>query len=470
MSTSEPMPLAEVVRSVYVSRNTGVVTVELETGAQSLYFRQGEVFLSPTHPAAGNVRQALEDARGVSRLAESPELQRAMVILSHELTRDKRVMGSFRTEANLPANLLGPLPTALLVMELSVYGLDFDELVSRLGGTSQRYQASSVDESPALEQLPGLEPEMAQVLASVVQPAPVGELLRGAGSERMALLKGLAKLRSVGLVVEVGGRAEGDTSEALLPPRLLKHFLSRVAEDLEDQPFELPVDQHQKQVAELVASLGKMNHYQLLGVGLKATEEEVLKAYNRLARVVHPRHASKLGFEGRDEALAVLFEQATEAYLSLSDPRRRASYNMIVGIQIKTEVESAQREEEKREVARQHYRRAVSCLAQMDYSLAIDLFKEAARLDPRAEYFARLGAVQTKNPNWYGQAIGSYRRAVELSPDDAGIRAGYGEALEAMGKNEEAIQQYQAVLELMPKHPGALDALERLGARRKRWR
>ncbi len=468
MSTSEPLPLAELVRSVYIARDTGVVKVELETSEQSLYFRQGEVFLHPTHPAAVNVRQALEDAEGVSRPAESPELQRAMIILAHELTRDKRVMGSLDGDSNLPSNLLGPLPTVLLVMELSVYGLEYDELVSRLGGESQRYQASAVSESPPLEQLPGLEPEMAQVLASVVQPAPLGGLLRGAGSERLALLKGLTKLRSVGLVVEVGGRADGDLSEQLLPPKLLNHFLTRLAEDLQDHPFELPADEHQKQVAELVASLGKMNHYQLLGVGLKATDEEVLTAYNRLARLVHPSHAPRLGLEGREEAVAVLFEQATEAYLSLSDPRRRASYNMIVGIQIKTEVQSAQREEEKREVARQNYRRAVACLSEMDYSLAVDMLKEAARLDPRPEYFARLGAVQTKNPNWHHHAVGSYRRAVELAPDDAGIRAGYGEALEAMGNDDEAIQQYKAALKLMPKHPMALEALERLGVRWKR--
>ena len=440
MSTPEPLPLAEVLRSVYIARDTGQVAVELETGEQSLYFRQGEVFLHPTHPAAANVQEALADAQGVSRPAEAPELQRAMTILAHELTRDKRVMGKLRTGVTLPSNLLGPLPTVLLVMELSCYGLDYDDLVARLGGVDQRYQASEVSESPALGQLPGLEPEMAQVLASLVQAAPLGGLVRGAGSERLAMLKGLAKLRSVGLVVEVGGRADKDRSEELLPPKLLHHFLTRIAEDLEESPFDLPIEEHHQQVAELLASLGKMNHYQLLNVGLKTTEEEVLKAYNRLARLVHPSHAPKLGLAGREEAVAVLFEQATEAYLALSDPRRRASYNMIAGIQIKTEVLSAQREEEKREMARQNYRRAISCLSEMDYSLAVDMLKEAARLDPRPEYFARLGSVQTKNPNWHHHAVSSYRRAVELSPDDAGIRAGYGEALETMGKEDEAVQ------------------------------
>jgi curved DNA-binding protein CbpA len=212
--------------------------------------------------------------------------------------------------------------------------------------------------------------------------------------------------------------------------------------------------------------MGKHTHYQLLGVGIRANDEEVLRAYNRLARVVHRSHAERLGLTGKEDALAVLFEQATEAYLVLSDPRRRASYNTIVGIQLTTEVESVQREEEKRSMARQNYRKALHCLSSMDYSLAIDLLKEASRLDPRPEYYAKLGQVLVKNPNWHGQSVASYRRAVELAPDDVGIRVGFGETLEAMDKAQDAIEQYKAAIELMPNHPVAVGALERLGAKR----
>ena len=195
----------------------------------------------------------------------------------------------------------------------------------------------------------------------------------------------------------------------------------------------------------------------------KATPEEVLGAYHSLARIVHPTHADRLGFRGREDAIDVLFEQATEAYLVLSDPRRRASYNMIMGIQLTTEVDAATRDEEKKRLARQHYVRAGRCISEMDYSLAVDLLKEAARLDPKAEYFARLGQAQTKNPHWHRHAVESYRRAVELAPDDAGIRMGYGQALEAMERLSDARQQYRETLRLMPDHAGAKDALDRIG-------
>ena len=158
----------------------------------------------------------------------------------------------------------------------------------------------------------------------------------------------------------------------------------------------------------------------------------------------------------------MLFERATEAYLVLSDPRRRSSYNMIVGVQLTQVIDGAVRDEEKRKVARMNYLQASTCIQEMDYSLAVDLLKEAARLDPRPEYFARLGQVQTKNPHWHRHAVESYRRAVELAPDDAGVRMGYGEALEAMERPKEARAQFKEVLKLMPDHAAAKNALDRI--------
>ncbi len=159
-----------------------------------------------------------------------------------------------------------------------------------------------------------------------------------------------------------------------------------------------------------------------------------------------------------------MFEKATEAYLTLSDPRRRASYNTVAGVHVEVEVGQEQRDEEKRAIAEQNYRRAASCLSQMDFSLAVDLLKEAARMDPQPEYFARLGLAQSKNPNWHRHAVESYGRAVDLDPDNAGTRAAYGTLLEEMDRRDEAREQYKAALELMPDNVEAQGGLDRLGS------
>lgn len=135
----------------------------------------------------------------------------------------------------------------------------------------------------------------------------------------------------------------------------------------------------------------------------------------------------------------------------------------MAGIHLSVQVDAAQREQEKRVMALHNYRRAATCLAEMDYSLAVDLLKEATRMDPQPEYFARLGLAQGKNSNWQHYAVESYRRAVDLKPDDVGIRFSFGDLLEEMDRRDEAAEQYRGVLELMPDHVGAQEGLERLG-------
>lgn len=458
-ASSQPVPVAEMVREAYLGRQDGMVEVNRSGSSEMLYFRKGELFLLRDHPAAQRLAPLLSTAG--ERPASQPELQRILITLSHDLVRDRRAAARFRDKKDPAVELVGPLPTVLVAMETAVHGLNDNELLERLGGETKRYQATN--ETPALRQLPGLEPEMAQVLVGLVQPASVGELLRGAGKDRTALLRGLAKLRAVGLVAEVRDKSESDDDLEILSPKLLKHFHERVAESLASDPVRLEPTAHRKRLADLLGGLGKRNHYELLGVDLRASPEDVLEAYHSLARVVHPVHAARLGFQGREDAIDVLFEQATEAYLVLSDPRRRSSYNMIMGIQLTTKVDATTRDAEKKRLARQHYVRAGRCMSEMDFSLAVDLLKEAARLDPRAEYFARLGQAQTKNPHWHRHAVESYRRAVELSPEDAGIRMGYADALEAMEQLNEARQQYREALRLMPDHAAARDALDRLG-------
>jgi Flp pilus assembly protein TadD len=84
-------------------------------------------------------------------------------------------------------------------------------------------------------------------------------------------------------------------------------------------------------------------------------------------------------------------------------------------------------------------------------------------MDPKPEYLVLLAQAQSKNPNWQRHAVGSYRSAHEMKPEDPGILVGLAKVLEEMGEFDDARQQFGAALELMPDHPEALAGLERLG-------
>ena len=67
--------------------------------------------------------------------------------------------------------------------------------------------------------------------------------------------------------------------------------------------------------------MNKRDYYDVLGVAKNAGEEELKKAYRRLAMKHHPdRNPDDKGAEGR-------FKELKEAYEVLSDAQKRAAYD-----------------------------------------------------------------------------------------------------------------------------------------------
>src|SRR6267142_6004935 len=66
--------------------------------------------------------------------------------------------------------------------------------------------------------------------------------------------------------------------------------------------------------------MAKRDYYEVLGVEREATEEQVKKAYRKLAFENHPDRNKADGAEAR-------FKEATEAYEVLRDPDKRAQYD-----------------------------------------------------------------------------------------------------------------------------------------------
>ncbi len=202
----------------------------------------------------------------------------------------------------------------------------------------------------------------------------------------------------------------------------LSLFIERIGRSLAERPLEIDAVEHRERIAGLLRQVGGASFYELLEVGPTATPEKVHEGYERLARVVHPSHAPHLGLQGREDVLAVLFERATAAYVTLSHPGRRRDYDREMGPSGWHPPVSAQsRNEQNRDRARAHFNRATQYIAKDDYHYAIELLREAVRIDPQAKYFARLAELQERNVRWLHQAADCYSRALELGGPDPQI-------------------------------------------------
>jgi tetratricopeptide (TPR) repeat protein len=191
-------------------------------------------------------------------------------------------------------------------------------------------------------------------------------------------------------------------------------FATRIAKSLAEQPLTIDPSAHRERVAGLLRQMGGLSHYDLLAIGPTAPAPEIHQAYERLARLVHPDNAARLGLGGKESVLEVLFERATQAYLILSHPERRKDYDRELGPETTRGGQAPTRAEANRNRARQLFTRASALAASEEYHFATELAREATRIDPRAEYFALLGDLLAKNERWRLQAVECYTRALAL--------------------------------------------------------
>lgn len=197
------------------------------------------------------------------------------------------------------------------------------------------------------------------------------------------------------------------------------------------RPAEPEVVATREMIQEAYDNLAARDHYQVLGVTVTSTAQQVKHAYFRLAKSYHPDRHFDPAMSDMKSKLEALFDRIHKAYTTLSDQVRRAEYDAAAAKKTAQPQRPAASDEfvEKRgEDYQEHYKEnAARAVEQFNSGMrefktgnywgAVESFTWATRLDPiKAPYFYYQGLCLMNIPRRKHEAEESLQKAIEIDP------------------------------------------------------
>lgn len=188
------------------------------------------------------------------------------------------------------------------------------------------------------------------------------------------------------------------------------------------------------QIEKLRASLGEIDHYQVLGLERDVRAAAIKKAYIKAAKQYHPDTLARLGLEDLRQDASQVFARIGEAFEVLSDPERRKDYDAELRGELtgKDMARLAQ--------AEKSYRKGEILLRMGDFAGALEYLRPAVETWPdEPVYQSALGWALFKQPQSDLEAARSHlTEAIRMGPEDATAHMRLGMVLRALGEHAEA--------------------------------
>lgn len=218
------------------------------------------------------------------------------------------------------------------------------------------------------------------------------------------------------------------------------------------------------------AMLGRIkdsDHYAVIGVKPDADDDEVRKAYYRLARLYHPDRFGK-DLAGSDrEVVEELFGRVSEAFGVLSNEERRRDYDE----RLKSGAIAAEKEAEKpvdsRDLARMSFEKGKALITLGDRSRALSFLEHAAETDPETwDYRIALAKLLMSESRLRKKAETQLHAAIAIDQSKPEAYLLLGQVYKLGGVKSRAIEQFREGLRWDPGNDALrreLDELESTG-------
>jgi curved DNA-binding protein CbpA len=218
------------------------------------------------------------------------------------------------------------------------------------------------------------------------------------------------------------------------------------------------------------------DHFELLGVGLDASTEQVRNAYFQLARKLHPDKLAALGISDAQRQAQRLFAQINTAFATLTDGQRRQDY---LEVQRRGGAAAVRAADDKVDELAAKVLRAEEAFQQGEMSLrreqfpqAVSAFTTACELQPNEpEYIAMLAwakfAAAPDKQVVASATRAALQRASEDSENSVTARFYLGRVERMLGREREALHHFHEVLAMKPHHGEAASEVRILEQRLK---
>jgi curved DNA-binding protein CbpA len=299
--------------------------------------------------------------------------------------------------------------------------------------------------------------------------------------------------RSIGDIIKLQASAGGanplKTIFALLEARFLKITEKRAssAETVGGKGFEKQGEQCGElsdEIKLLYSSYRNLDYYHILGVTYKSSQEEIKKAYYSAAKKYHPdKHLLQL----REEAISQLteiFTYITNAYLTLTNHKRRKEYDShLLNKDAGSLMTGAQEDVQPREHGvglqsnqaetswnprrgEQYFTRGKTAFWHEDFGSAAREFASAIYFDPTVSnyhYYYGRTLLSLGNPK---KAVEALNRAKELEPLNADILAELGHVYLTLNFPLRARSYFSKAVDLVPSNKRAMEGIQMLGKKK----
>ena len=246
------------------------------------------------------------------------------------------------------------------------------------------------------------------------------------------------------------------------------------------------LEARRREIVEAFEGLQGRDHFELLGIERKATENEVKEAYFRLARRFHPDTPLDPALSDLRPRRENVFLRLAAAYETLRNPQSRAQYERMVEPRSRPRhsepaataappaapppppdpASQADADERRRRNAQWAVPNATRLIKEEKYWDAIQALEPALPLldDPaRLKATVLLARAYLKNPNWIRQAETTLRGVLREKPDLAEAHVVLGLVYRATNLRSRALASYRKALELDPRNEEAHTEIAALG-------